>query len=230
MSLLEENIANVKSKIKFAAERAGRDPENIDIVAVTKTIPPEIIQKAVDSGLALLGENRVQEARDKKELVKGNVQWHLIGHLQRNKVKMALSLFSMIQSVDSLPLAEEIQKRAEQIQQAVDVLVQVNIGREKTKYGIDPDNTKSFVEKIALFPNLRVRGLMTIAPFKQNPEEVRPYFRQLREIFENIKQAPINNVNMEYLSMGMSNDFEVAVEEGANMVRIGTGIFGAREK
>lgn len=230
MSLLEENIANVKSKIKFAAERAGRDPENIDIVAVTKTIPPEIIQKAVDSGLALLGENRVQEARDKKELVNGNVQWHLIGHLQRNKVKMALSLFSMIQSVDSLPLAEEIQKRAEQIQQAVDVLVQVNIGREKTKYGIDPDNTKSFVEKIALFPNLRVRGLMTIAPFKQNPEEVRPYFRQLREIFENIKQAPINNVNMEYLSMGMSNDFEVAVEEGANMVRIGTGIFGAREK
>ncbi|NLU09956.1 MAG: YggS family pyridoxal phosphate-dependent enzyme [Tepidanaerobacter acetatoxydans] len=230
MSLLEENIANIKSRIKFAAERAGRNPENIDIVAVTKTIPPEIIQKAVDSGLVLLGENRVQEARDKKELVKGNVQWHLIGHLQRNKVKMALGLFSMIQSVDSLPLAEEIQKRAEQIQQTIDVLVQVNIGREKTKYGIDPDNTKSFIEKIALFPNLRVRGLMAIAPFKQNPEEVRPYFRQLREIFENIKQAPINNVNMEYLSMGMSNDFEVAVEEGANMVRIGTGVFGAREK
>lgn len=230
MSLLEENIANIKSRIKFAAERAGRNPENIDIVAVTKTIPPEIIQKAVDSGLVLLGENRVQEARDKKELVNGNVQWHLIGHLQRNKVKMALGLFSMIQSIDSLPLAEEIQKRAEQIQQTVDVLVQVNIGREKTKYGIDPDNTKSFIEKIALFPNLRVRGLMAIAPFKQNPEDVRPYFRQLREIFKNIKQTHIDNVNMEYLSMGMSNDFEVAVEEGANMVRIGTGIFGVREK
>ena len=230
MSLLEENIANIKSRIKFAAERAGRNPKNIDIVAVTKTITPEIIQKAVDSGLVLLGENRVQEARDKKELVNGNVQWHLIGHLQRNKVKMALDLFSMIQSVDSLPLAEEIQKRAEQIQQTIDVLVQVNIGREKTKYGIDPDNTKSFIEKIALFPNLRVRGLMAIAPFKQNPEEVRPYFRQLREIFENIKQTHIDNVNMEYLSMGMSNDFEVAVEEGANMLRIGTGIFGAREK
>ncbi|AEE91630.1 conserved protein of unknown function [Tepidanaerobacter acetatoxydans Re1] len=230
MSLLEENIANIKSRIKFAAERAGRNPENIDIVAVTKTIPPEIIQKAVDSGLVLLGENRVQEARDKKELVNGNVQWHLIGHLQRNKVKMALGLFSMIQSIDSLPLAEEIQKRAEQIQQTVDVLVQVNIGREKTKYGVDPDNTKSFIEKIALFPNLRVRGLMAIAPFKQNPEDVRPYFRQLREIFKNIKQTHIDNVNMEYLSMGMSNDFEVAVEEGANMVRIGTGIFGVREK
>ncbi|WP_213975543.1 YggS family pyridoxal phosphate-dependent enzyme [Tepidanaerobacter acetatoxydans] len=230
MSLLEENIANIKSRIKFAAERAGRNPENIDIVAVTKTITPEIIQKAVDSGLVLLGENRVQEARDKKELVNGNVQWHLIGHLQRNKVKMALGLFSMIQSIDSLPLAEEIQKRAEQIQQTVDVLVQVNIGREKTKYGVDPDNTKSFIEKIALFPNLRVRGLMAIAPFKQNPEDVRQYFRQLREIFENIKQTHIDNVNMEYLSMGMSNDFEVAVEEGANMVRIGTGIFGSREK
>ncbi len=230
MSLLEENIANIKSRIKFAAERAGRNPENIDIVAVTKTITPEIIQKAVDSGLVLLGENRVQEARDKKELVNGNVQWHLIGHLQRNKVKMALGLFSMIQSIDSLPLAEEIQKRAEQIQQTVDVLVQVNIGREKTKYGVDPDNTKSFIEKIALFPNLKVRGLMAIAPFKQNPEDVRQYFRQLREIFENIKQTHIDNVNMEYLSMGMSNDFEVAVEEGANMVRIGTGIFGSREK
>ncbi len=230
MSLLEENIANIKSRIKFAAERAGRNPKNIDIVAVTKTITPEIIQKAVDSGLVLLGENRVQEARDKKELVNGNVQWHLIGHLQRNKVKMALDLFSMIQSVDSLPLAEEIQKRAEQIQQTIDVLVQVNIGREKTKYGTDPDNTKSFIEKIALFPNLKVRGLMAIAPFKQNPEDVRPYFRQLREIFENIKQTHIDNVNMEYLSMGMSNDFEVAVEEGANMLRIGTGIFGAREK
>ena len=143
---------------------------------------------------------------------------------------MSIDMFSMIQSMDSLSLAKEIQKRAEQAEQIIDVLVQVNIGREKTKYGIDPTDTESFIEKVALFPNLKVRGLMAIAPFKQNPEEVRPYFRHLKSIFESIKQKSIKNVDMNYLSMGMSNDFEVAIEEGANMVRIGTGIFGARTK
>ncbi len=134
----------------------------------------------------------------------------------------------MIQSLDSLPLAEEIQKRAEQADKTIDVLIQVNIGREKTKYGIDPDDTESFIEEVALFPNIKVKGLMAIAPFKPNPEEVRPYFQHLSSIFKNIKQKFINNVDMNFLSMGMSNDFEVAIEEGANMVRIGTGIFGSR--
>jgi pyridoxal phosphate enzyme (YggS family) len=230
MVYLKQNIADIKSRIKVAAKRSGRNPEEIRIVAVTKNFSHEVVQVAVDNGIDLLGENRVQEARTKIELVKGGVGWHLIGHLQRNKVKMAINMFSMIQSMDSLPLAEEIQKRGEQVEQVIDVLVQVNIGREKTKYGIDPDETENFVEKVALFPNLKVRGLMAIAPFKENPEEVRPYFRHLRGILEKIKQKSINNVDMNYLSMGMSNDFEVAIEEGANMVRIGTGIFGSRTK
>jgi len=227
---LKQNIQQIKTRIKAAAERSGRNWEDIHLIAVTKNFSAEVVQETVENGIVLLGENRVQEAKSKIELIKGNVKWHLIGHLQRNKVKTAISIFSMIQSLDSFHLAEEIQKRAEQAEQVIDVLVQVNIGRERTKYGIDPDDTESFIEKIALLPNLKIRGLMAIAPFKENPEDARMYFRHLYNIFENIKQKSIRNVNMEYLSMGMSNDFEVAIEEGANMVRIGTGIFGTRTK
>jgi pyridoxal phosphate enzyme (YggS family) len=196
---------------------------------VTKNFSAELIQEAVDNGIVFLGENRVQEAKSKVDLVKGNIEWHLIGHLQRNKVKTAIDIFTMIQSLDSWRLAEEIQKRAQQADKVIDVLVQVNIGSEETKYGIDPDDTEVFIEKVATLPNLKVRGLMAIAPFKENPEDVRAYFRHLREIFQSIKEKSIENVSMEYLSMGMSNDFEVAIEEGANMVRIGTGIFGTRK-
>lgn len=228
MEYLKQNIQQIKSKIKAAAERSGRNWEDIHLVAVTKNFSAEVVQAAVDCGIVLLGENRVQEAKSKIELVKGDVKWHLIGHLQRNKVKTAIGMFSMIQSLDSFRLAEEIQKRAEQAERVVDVLVQVNIGREITKYGIDPDNTESFIEKVSSFPNIKIRGLMAIAPFKENPEDVRSYFRHLYNIFESLKQKSIRNVNMEYLSMGMSHDFEVAIEEGANMVRIGTGIFGTR--
>ncbi len=229
MDYLKQNIQQVKSKIKAAAERSGRNWEDIHLIAVTKNFSAEVVQAAVDNGIVLLGENRVQEAKSKIDLVKGDVKWHLIGHLQRNKVKTAIELFSMIQSLDSFRLAEEIQKRAEQAERVIDVLVQVNIGREKTKYGIDPDDTESFVKEVAQLPNLKIRGLMTIAPFKEDPEDVRLYFRQLYNIFESLKEKSIRNVSMEYLSMGMSHDFEVAIEEGANMVRIGTGIFGARE-
>ena len=199
------------------------------MIAVTKNFSAELIQEAVDNGIVFLGENRVQEAKSKVDLVKGNIEWHLIGHLQRNKVKTAIDIFTMIQSLDSWRLAEEIQKRAQQADKVIDVLVQVNIGSEETKYGIDPDDTEVFIEKVATLPNLKVRGLMAIAPFKENPEDVRAYFRHLREIFQSIKEKSIENVSMEYLSMGMSNDFEVAIEEGANMVRIGTGIFGTRK-
>ncbi len=230
MISIERNIKDIRYKIKTAAEKSERNPDDIQLVAVTKGFPPEIVQKAVDSGLKLIGENRVQEASAKIKLVKGSVKWHLIGHLQRNKVKTSVNMFSMIQSVDRLSLAEEIQKRAERIEKRIDVLVQVNIGEEKTKYGVGPADVESFIKKIALFPNIRVKGLMAIPPFKQNPEEVRPYFKHLKDIFENIKQNQIKNVKMDYLSMGMSNDFEVAIEEGANMVRIGTGIFGTRAK
>ncbi|HHY43018.1 MAG TPA: YggS family pyridoxal phosphate-dependent enzyme [Thermoanaerobacterales bacterium] len=229
LEYLKQNIQQIKSKIKAAAERSGRNWEDIHLVAVTKNFSAEVVQAAVDCGIVLLGENRVQEAKSKIELVKGDVKWHLIGHLQRNKVKTAIGMFSMIQSLDSFRLAEEIQKRAEQAERVVDVLVQVNIGREITKYGIDPDNTESFIEKVSSFPNIKIRGLMAIAPFKENPEDVRSYFRHLYNIFESLKQKSIRNVNMEYLSMGMSHDFEVAIEEGANMVRIGTGIFGTRQ-
>jgi len=229
MSYLKQNIQQVTSRIKAAAERSGRKLEDIRLIAVTKNFSADVVQEAVDNGIVLLGENRVQEAKSKVELVKGNVEWHLIGHLQRNKVKDAINIFSMIQSLDSMRLAEEIQKRAEQAEKVIDVLVQVNIGREASKYGIDPDDTEDFVKKIALLPNLRVRGLMAIAPFEENPEDVRIYFRNLYNIFQNLKDKSIKNINMEYLSMGMTHDFEVAIEEGANMVRIGTGIFGSRK-
>ncbi|MFY9311782.1 MAG: YggS family pyridoxal phosphate-dependent enzyme [Tepidanaerobacteraceae bacterium] len=229
MSYLKQNIQQIKKRIEAAAERSGRNPEEIYLIAVTKNFSAELIQEAVDNGIVFLGENRVQEAKSKVDLVKGNIEWHLIGHLQRNKVKTAIDIFTMIQSLDSWRLAEEIQKRAQQADKVIDVLVQVNIGSEETKYGIDPDDTEVFIEKVATLPNLKVRGLMAIAPFKENPEDVRAYFRHLREIFQSIKEKSIENVSMEYLSMGMSNDFEVAIEEGANMVRIGTGIFGTRK-
>lgn len=229
MSYLKQNIQQIKKRIEAAAERSGRNPEDIYLIAVTKNFSAELIQEAVDNGIVFLGENRVQEAKSKVDLVKGNIEWHLIGHLQRNKVKTAIDIFTMIQSLDSWRLAEEIQKRAQQADKVIDVLVQVNIGSEETKYGVDPDDTEVFIEKVATLPNLKVRGLMAIAPFKENPEDVRAYFRHLREIFQSIKEKSIENVSMEYLSMGMSNDFEVAIEEGANMVRIGTGIFGTRK-
>ena len=228
MSYLKQNIQQIKKRIEAAAERSGRNPEDIYLIAVTKNFSAELIQEAVDNGIVFLGENRVQEAKSKVDLVKGNIEWHLIGHLQRNKVKTAIDIFTMIQSLDSWRLAEEIQKRAQQADKVIDVLVQVNIGSEETKYGIDPDDTEVFIEKVATLPNLKVRGLMAIAPFKENPEDVRAYFRHLRD-FQSIKEKSIENVSMEYLSMGMSNDFEVAIEEGANMVRIGTGIFGTRK-
>jgi len=229
MSYLKQNIQHIKSRIKAVAERSGRRSEDIHLIAVTKNFSAEIVQEAVDNGIVLLGENRVQEAKSKIEFVKGDVKWHLIGHLQRNKVKEAIRIFSMIQSLDSLRLAEEIQKRAEQIDKVIDVLVQVNIGREATKYGIDPDDTENFIKKISILPNIKVRGLMAIAPYEENPEDVRIYFRHLNSIFRTIKEKSIENISMEYLSMGMTHDFEVAIEEGSNMVRIGTGIFGMRK-
>lgn len=153
----------------------------------------------------------------------------MIGHLQKNKAKHAVKIFSMIQSLDSLELAEEINRRADKIDKTIDVLVQINIGLEEQKYGINPAQAVEFVEKAALFSNIRIKGLMAIAPFKEDPEEVRPYFRQMHDIFENLRKLDIENVEMRYLSMGMSNDFEIAIEEGSNMIRVGTSIFGARK-
>jgi len=229
METLEQNIITLKSKIGEAAAKFGRSPDEIYMVAVTKTVEPETVQKAVNLGITLLGENRVQEAAKKIDAVEGDIRWHLIGHLQKNKVKSAVELFSMIQSLDSLDLAEEIEKRAGRIRKVMDVLIQINIGREETKSGIDADDAVEFTKRISQLPHIKIRGLMAIAPLKEDLEEVRPYFKKMRDIFENIKMMRIENVDMNFLSMGMTHDFGVAIEEGANMVRIGAGIFGKRK-
>ncbi|MCF6095864.1 YggS family pyridoxal phosphate-dependent enzyme [Thermovorax subterraneus] len=228
MEFIRKNIETLRLRVKEAAEKSGRREEDIKIVAVTKTVMPETIQVAVDCGLTILGENRVQEAQRKIELVKGDVSWHMIGHLQKNKVKYAVRLFSMIQSVDSYELAVEIDKRAGKFGKVMDVLVQVNIGKEETKFGAEYEETPELIKKISELENIRVKGLMAIAPFKEDPEDVRPFFRKMRELFLELKNLRLKNVEMEILSMGMTHDFHVAIEEGANMIRIGSGIFGPR--
>jgi pyridoxal phosphate enzyme (YggS family) len=229
MEKLKQRIDDIRSAIFKASQVAGTDFNDIDIVAVTKTVTPDIIQEAVANGIVILGENRVQEALKKIPRICGDVKWHLIGHLQRNKVKPAVQKFSMIQSLDSFELATAIDRAAQNQGSIVDVLVQINIGMEDSKYGIKPQETLDFVTRVSSLTNIRIKGLMTIPPYKENPEEVRPFFRDMREIFEDIKGRDIENVEMKHLSMGMTQDFLVAVEEGSNMVRIGTGIFGARK-
>jgi len=211
-----------------AAAKSGRKLEDIYLVAVTKTIPVDIIQQAVDLGITFLGENRVQEAKSKVDLVTADVQWHLIGHLQRNKVKSAVNIFSMIQSVDSLELGQEIDKRAAQINKVMDILIQINIGEEPQKSGVDMQKAPELIRSLAKLRNLRVKGLMAIAPLVEDPEKARPYFRKMKQIFDDLARQNMDNVDMQYLSMGMTNDFAVAIEEGANMIRVGTGIFGQR--
>jgi len=228
MDSLEKNIFDINERIKRACEKINSNPEDIKLVTVSKNFPANIVQKAVDKGIKLLGENRVQEVQAKKPLITGDVEWHLIGHLQRNKVRHAVELFSMIQSVDSERLAKEISRRAGQLEKTMDVLVQINIGSEESKYGINTEDAEEFVKSISQLPNLKIKGLMAIAPYKQNPEEVRPYFRCMRDVFEKLGRLTIENVEMKYLSMGMSHDFEIAIEEGSNMIRVGTSIFGAR--
>ncbi|NLK34941.1 MAG: YggS family pyridoxal phosphate-dependent enzyme, partial [Gracilibacteraceae bacterium] len=206
----------------------GIDPDSITIVAVTKTVDTDRMNYAIECGIRNIGENRVQEIMAKYENVKGNVNWHLIGHLQTNKVKYIIDKVALIHSVDSLRLAEEISKRAERAGMVKDVLVQVNVAQEETKFGIEYESIDSFVEQLSSFPGIRVKGLMTIAPYYEDAERTRPVFRRLKEKYDMLATAAVSNVEMKYLSMGMSNDYKVAIEEGSNMVRIGTGIFGAR--
>jgi len=221
------NIEKVKMKVKAAAERSGRNPEDVRIIAVTKTVDASRIMKAVEAGLTDLGENRVQELLAKYDLIKG-CKWHLIGHLQTNKVKYIIDKVEMIHSLDSMGLALEIQKRASQAGKIMKVLVQVNIAEEKSKFGIASSEAIDFVKKVAQLPNIKIKGLMTMAPLVKDPEEVRWVFSGLRKLSIDINNESIDNIDMDYLSMGMSNDFEVAVEEGSNMVRIGSAIFGKR--
>jgi PLP dependent protein len=223
--LLNKNLLFVKERLERAASKRGASANDIALVAVSKTVPVEIINEAWKLGITSFGENRVQDAVSKIGSLPEEINWHFIGHLQTNKVKQVLPLFKLIHSLDSIRLARVIQKEGENNSLSVNVLLQVNIALEESKYGFQEEEVKDALEEISSYKNLRVLGLMGIAPFTPDPEEIRPYFRQLHRIFEEIS---IPGVEMKYLSMGMSNDFEIAVEEGANMVRLGSVLFGER--
>ncbi|HID55231.1 TPA: YggS family pyridoxal phosphate-dependent enzyme [Candidatus Poribacteria bacterium] len=225
---VRDNVERVKERIEKAAIRAGRDPSQIRIVAVSKTFPVERILEAIEAGITDIGENRVQEAEPKIAQIGNRIKWHMVGHLQRNKVKKALGMFDLIQSVDSLRLLDEMEKRAARMGRMIDVLIQVNTSGEETKYGLKPDEVMSFMEVVSQKEHIRVLGLMTIGPLVDDPEKARPSFVMLRRIKEEIEAAKIPKVEMRYLSMGMTDDFEIAIEEGSNMVRIGRAIFGER--
>jgi len=225
---IRDNIANISRNIRDICVRTGKDPGSITIIAVTKTVAADRINYALGCGIHNIGENKVQEIMAKYENVEGNVNWHLIGHLQTNKVKYIIDKVELIHSVDSLSLAEEISRRALKAGLVKNILVQVNVAQEDTKFGVDYEETDSFVKQLSELPGIRVKGLMTIAPYYEDTELVRPVFRRLKEKYDDLAEANITNVEMKYLSMGMTNDFKAAIEEGSNMVRIGTGIFGTR--
>jgi len=222
---IKDNLERVRDRIARAAFSKGRDPSDILLVAVSKTVEPERILEAVEAGVTDLGENRVQEARSKIEALGRIARWHLIGTLQRNKAKYAVKLFDMIQSVDSVALVQELEKRAAKEEKRVEVLVEVKTSFEETKHGVEPAHVEELVKEILQKEHLVFKGLMTIAPYVDDPELARPYFRQLRVLRDQLEEK---GIPVEHLSMGMSNDFEVAIQEGATMVRIGTAIFGPR--
>jgi pyridoxal phosphate enzyme (YggS family) len=203
-------------------------PDGVELVGAAKGRTAREIEEAIDAGLKIVGENYIQEAMRVQKSVNKDVGWHFIGHLQRNKVKQAVGIFDMIESLDSLRLAEEIDKRCSEIGKVMPVLVEVNSGREEQKFGVLPEDVEELVRKASTLPNIKIMGLMTMGPRFGNPEDSRPYFIKTREIFEKIKRLNLPNVEMRVLSMGMTNSYRVALEEGANMVRIGTKIFGER--
>lgn len=225
---IRENINRTKQRIAEAAKRAGRSPDEITLIAVTKTVKQELIQQAIDAGVTNIGENIVKEFLAKYKTFQNNVLWHLIGTLQTNKIKYIIDKNMLIHSLDRVSLAVELEKRASKINKVVPALIQINIGKEKSKSGIYEEDLHQFLIQIGNYPHLRILGLMAIAPLADDPEDVRPYFTRLRHLFDEFKNLDLENVDMKYLSMGMSNDFEVAIEEGANMVRIGRAIFGER--
>ncbi|MDR3119957.1 MAG: YggS family pyridoxal phosphate-dependent enzyme [Clostridiales bacterium] len=229
---IAENARVVRERIFAAAARSGRDPDGIKLIAVSKTKPAWLAAEAYAAGLTAFGENHVQELCEKQSSDEcrglAGIEWHMIGHLQKNKVRQVVGKAALIHSVDSLPLALELQKNAQRLGLTVEILIQVNVANEESKFGFTAENTPGAAEEIAALPNLRIRGLMTVAPLTRTPEENRRHFRNLYELSLDIGRKRIHNVDMCILSMGMSNDFEVAVEEGANMLRIGTLLFGSR--
>lgn len=226
--MVKENLNVVENKIADACKRAGRDRSEVTLIAVSKTKPVEMMQEAIEYGIRTFGENKVQEMLSKQETLTQPLSWHLIGHLQRNKVRQIVGCTDRIHSVDSIRLAKQIQTEFEKHSKIADILIEVNMAKEKTKYGFMPEETEQAVREIAAMPNIKIHGLMTIAPFVENPEENRVHFRNLKKILVDINQKNIDNVNMNELSMGMTGDYEVAIEEGATFVRVGTGIFGNR--
>lgn len=227
--MLKENYEQVRRNIDKACERVGRSPEDVTLIAVSKTKPLSDIEELLaDTNAVDFGENKVQELVDKYESVSRPVNWHMIGHLQTNKVKYIVDKVCMIHSVDSLNLAKTIEKEAEKHNVIVNILIEVNVAQEETKFGLACDEVFPLIMEIKNMPHIKVKGLMTIAPFVDDPEDNRVYFRKLRDLSLDIQSKSIDNIDMSVLSMGMTNDYEVAVEEGATLVRVGTGIFGAR--
>ena len=229
MEFIKENLAEVEAKICAACERAGRKREEVTLIAVSKTKPVEMLEACMENGITVFGENKVQELCGKYEVLPKNLHWHMIGHLQRNKVKYLTDKVDLIHSVDSLRLAEAISEDAVKKGVNVNILIEVNVAEEDSKFGLKTEETEDLIRQISVLPNISVKGLMTIAPYTDVPEENRTIFRTLKQLSVDIDSKNIDNVSMNVLSMGMTGDYEVAIEEGATMVRVGTGIFGERD-
>ena len=227
--MLAENLKDVERKICEACKRANRNREDVTLIAVSKTKPVSMLNEVYHEGIRCFGENKVQELTEKYDQLPEDTRWHLIGHLQRNKVKYIVDKVELIHSVDSFRLAETIEQEAMKKNVIVNILIEVNVAEEESKFGVKVDEVVPLIQEIAKFPHIRIKGLMTIAPYVENPEENRNVFACLRKLSVDIAEKNIDNVSVEILSMGMTNDYEVAIEEGATMVRVGTGIFGERD-
>ncbi len=226
--MIKEQLEEVRERVNAACLRAGRDPKSVTLIAVSKTKPAQAVQEAYEAGARDFGENKVQEILQKQPVLPQDIRWHMIGHLQRNKVHQVIGKAVLIHAVDSLRLAEQIEQEAAKRNLDVDVLLEINVAKEESKYGFFLEDAEEAIRRISALPHVHIRGLMTIAPFVENPEENRGIFQKLYQFSVDINDKNIDNVTMGVLSMGMSGDFEVAIEEGATMVRVGTSIFGAR--
>lgn len=227
--MIKENLEIVESNIRKACEKAGRERSEVTLIAVSKTKPVEALREAMDCGIRVFGENKVQEMKDKNAVITEDLDWHMIGHLQANKVKYLPGMACMIHSVDNIKLAQEIEKQFAKNDIKIDVLIEVNMAAEDTKFGLSPEEVIPFVKEISALPHLNIRGLMTIAPYTEDPESNRQYFRGLRELKDKINGMELLPQPMDTLSMGMTGDYQIAIEEGATFVRVGTGIFGERD-
>ncbi|MBE5994695.1 MAG: YggS family pyridoxal phosphate-dependent enzyme [Paenibacillaceae bacterium] len=228
--MVKENLLIVENRIKEACKRCGRDRSEVTLIAVSKTKPADMIREAYQWGIRDFGENKVQEICDKYEQLPDDIRWHMIGHLQRNKVKQVIDKAVLIHSVDSVRLAEQIEEEAAKKEICVDILLEVNVADEESKFGFRLEETEQAIRDISVFPHISIKGLMTIAPFVENSEQNRPVFKELNQFYVDMQRKNIDNVNMNMLSMGMTGDYEIAIEEGATLVRVGTGIFGTRYK